>query len=230
MLTREILKENIIRLKENISLAANVIGKTAEDISIVAAIKNQPVITISLLRELGIDKVGENRVQEMTSRYNPEYGLDWHFIGQLQSNKVKYIINKVSLIHSLDRLSLAEQIDKESIKNNIITNVLIEVNTAEELSKGGIMLNEVEDFVKRVKDLRGIRIQGLMSVMPMLINEDKSEYYYHSMKDLYDTISEIEGVEAKYLSMGMSNDYELAIKCGANMIRPGRILFGERRY
>lgn len=227
MLTRDNLRYNISIVREKIALAAENSGRQLNDITIVGAIKTQPLEIIKQFQEEGFINVGENRVQELLSRYDSLEGLRWHFIGQLQTNKVKYIIDKVCLIHSLDRLALAEQLDKEGIKRGIKVEALIEINAAEELNKGGLALNEVEEFFLSVKDMN-INVKGLMSVLPVESNNNTLEYYFKSIKDIYDRINYKYGNNLKYLSLGMSNDYELAIKCGSNMVRLGRVLFGER--
>lgn len=224
----ELIKSNIVDFKNKVQESASIVGKTLDDISIVAAIKTQPLEIVSSLRDMGITSVGENRVQEMMSRYSLEFGLDWHFIGQLQTNKVKYIIDKVSLIQSVDRESLAEQISKEAIKRQLTMDVLIEINAAQEHSKAGVSIDRAMDFVKTVRDYDNIRVVGLMSILPYIDNKDRLEYYFKSIKDVYDRLPDIQGVSAQHLSLGMSNDYELAIQCGSNMIRPGRVIFGER--
>lgn len=224
----DLIRFNILEFKNRVNEAAATVSKTLDDINIVVAIKTQPIEIVSSLKDMGITSVGENRVQEMLSRYSPDMGLDWQFIGQLQTNKVKYIIDKVSLIQSVDRESLASQINKEAQKRDIITNVLIEVNSAEEESKAGLRIKDVFDFAKSINRYENIRVKGIMSVMPYIDDQDKLEYYFRSIKEVYDSLDDIDGAEAKYLSLGMSNDFELAIKCGSNMIRPGRIIFGER--
>lgn len=228
MLTREILQDNIRRLFDKVSEAASLANKCLEDISIVAAIKTQPIEIIKSLKESGINRVGENRVQEMISRYDRGLDLEWHFIGQLQTNKVKYIIDKVSLFHSLDRKSLGETLNKEAEKHNIKVNALIEINAGGELSKGGVDIGEVIEFAKELSDYPNISIKGLMSIMP-IESDDKLEYYFKRIHDKYYELERI-GIKPEILSLGMSGDYELAIRCGSNMIRPGRVLFGERSY
>jgi len=227
MLSIETVGDNIRRFKERVSEAAGYAGKSLEDISVVAAIKTQPIDIIRKLPSFGINKVGDNRVQEMLERYDPDYGLEWHFIGQLQTNKVKYIIDKVSLIHSLDRISLLQELDKEGRKRGITINALIEINAAGELNKGGMAISEVKDFAKASLKYPNVKVKGLMSVMPNT-GDDKLIYHFKKIKELYDELSLTEGIVPEFLSLGMSNDFELAIRCGSNMVRPGRVIFGER--
>ncbi|HEY8390418.1 MAG TPA: YggS family pyridoxal phosphate-dependent enzyme [Clostridia bacterium] len=194
------------------------------DVTIVAATKTKSLEIINMLPDCGIDIMGENRVQEFIEKYPYlDKRLEKHFIGQLQTNKVKYIIDKVSLIHSLDRESLAQELQKHASRLGININVLIEVNMGEE-NKGGVPFNNVLDFYKTVqKNYPNIRIKGIMSVMPI----GASENLYLQISKLYD-ILRIQSDDIKYLSLGMSEDYLTAIKYGANMIRLGRAILGER--
>jgi len=213
---------------ERVAQSASQVSCKASDICIVPAIKRQQDDIVEMLAELGISNVGENRVQEMMSKYNSELPMNWHFIGRLQTNKVRYIIDKVSLFHSLDRISLVDKLSSEAAKCNISANALIEVNIAEELSKGGVSPKDTLSFVLECERFENINLLGFMSVMPHLENTDKLEYHYKKIYELYMEIGNMKGLSFKHLSVGMSDDFELAIKCGANMIRPGRILFGER--
>lgn len=194
-----------------------------EDIKIVAATKTKSPQTINSLYDCGIKIIGENRVQEFLQKY-PELNknFEMHFIGQLQTNKVKYIIDKVSLIHSLDRISLAQELDKRARQIGKTVEVLIEVNFGEQ-SKGGVELDKVLDFYKEVSNYPNIIVRGLMSVMPIGAPDEM----YLQIRSLYD-ILKTQSNDIKYLSVGMSDDYLKAIRYGANMIRLGRVLLGER--
>ncbi|MGI6700936.1 MAG: YggS family pyridoxal phosphate-dependent enzyme [Christensenellales bacterium] len=227
MLSRETLRDNIRRFYTRLEAAAVKSGRKLSDISVVAAIKSQPEEIINNLKSLGIDAVGDNRVQELIRRYNPGLGLKWHFIGQLQTNKVKYIIDKVDLIHSLDRLPLLEKLDKEALKSGKKVNALIEVNAGGEPNKGGIEPSGVIEFARLTADYPNVTIRGLMSVMPQA-DESRLEYLFNSIRDLYIKLKDMPHISADILSLGMSNDFELAVKCGSNMVRPGRVIFGER--
>lgn len=215
---------------ENIRSAALEAGRNPDDIVIIGASKTMPIERIRfVLDNTGIKTVGENRVQELLDKYSAQDGIDWHFIGQLQTNKVKYIIDKVSLIHSVDRLSLAEEINRQAVKRGITANVLIEVNMGREEAKGGLFEEEVEGFLESLADFQGIRVLGLMSVMPN-VESALLEKFYLRLYALYDKIknTKVKNAEIRYLSAGMSNDYALAIKYGANMLRLGRAVFGDR--
>ncbi|HHW90289.1 MAG TPA: YggS family pyridoxal phosphate-dependent enzyme [Clostridiales bacterium] len=222
MREREILAERINLVKRQIEQAKQKLGITY-DIKIIAATKAKTAKTINLLYDCGIRAIGENRVQEFLRKYpDLNKNFETHFIGQLQSNKVKYIIDKVSLIHSLDRVSLAQEIDKRAKQIGKITNALIEVNLGE-ATKGGVPVAEVLDFYKRMADYPNIRVRGIMSVMPIDASDDK----YGQMRKIYD-ILKARSDDIEYLSMGMSDDYLKAIEHGANMIRLGRVILGER--
>jgi len=195
-----------------------------QDIIIVAATKTKSPEVINILPELGINVIGENRVQELIEKYPLlDKTLEKHFIGQLQTNKVKYIIDKVSLIHSLDRESLAKEIQKYALRQSRSIDVLIEVNMGEE-NKGGVPINDVLQFFKTIlQKYPNITVRGLMSVMP----KDADDSMYLQISSLYD-ILKTESKYIKYLSVGMSDDYLKAIRYGANMIRLGRAILGAR--
>ena len=195
-----------------------------QDIIIVAATKTKSPEIINILPELGINVIGENRVQELIEKYPLlDKTLEKHFIGQLQTNKVKYIIDKVSLIHSLDRESLAKEIQKYALRQSRNFDVLIEVNMGEE-NKGGVPINDVLQFFKTIlQKYPNITVRGLMSVMP----KDADDSMYLQISSLYD-ILKTESDYIKYLSVGMSDDYLKAIRYGANMIRLGRAILGAR--
>lgn len=219
-----VIRQNIASVKNSSKDRFN------EDVEIVAAVKTFDADTINLLPKAGIYTVGENRVQEIKQKFSDyDAGLDIHFIGQLQTNKVKDIITKVSLIQSLDRINLAEVIDAQAKKNGITMNVLIEVNCGKELTKGGIEFDKVIEFAKYISShFLNIIVCGLMSVMPI----DADEKLYLQLRELYDKLKSLHlpNSDIKRLSMGMSGDYLKAIKCGSNMIRLGRAIMGERIY
>ena len=167
------------------------------------------------------------RVQELLEKYTPD--VRWHFIGQLQTNKVKYIVDKVELIHSVDRLSLLQEIDRQAKKHGKVQDILIEVNIGGEEKKGGVAPAEVIDFAKEVDKYPSVRLKGLMSVLPNVEKEALNAFYLQLSK-LYDTLKQtkLNNADIRYLSAGMSNDYDVAVKYGANIVRLGRALFGER--
>lgn len=228
MISEEELLENYNTVLANIEKAVALSGREMSDITIVAASKTMPIERIRfVLDNTKIRIVGENRVQELTDKYTPD--IEWHFIGQLQSNKVKYIIDKVSLIHSLDRLSLAAEIDRQAKKHNIVANVLIEINMACEDSKGGISPDCMFEFLEQLIPFENICIKGIMAVMPNVEGQEL-ENYYLQLSNLYAKLlkTKAKNADIRYLSAGMSNDYQTALKYGANLIRLGRAIFGER--
>ena len=215
-----ILRENLNALREQVG---------TQDVTLIAATKTQSKETIDEFMALAPDFVlGENRVQELVDKYDERYV--WHFIGRLQTNKVKYIIGKVALIHSLDRLELANEIEKQARKHGIVQDCLVEVNMGGELSKGGVEPDKLFEFVDSLKNFEHIRVLGIMSVLPNL--EDKAELddEYQKLQKLFEQLQTKKqpNLDVKYLSAGMTNDYLVALKHGANMIRLGRLLFGER--
>ena len=201
------------------------------DVTIVCATKTVPAtIMNSIYDEIGLDIVGENRVQELLSKYNDaDKCKHWHFIGQLQTNKVKYIIDKVDLIQSVDRLGLALEIQKQAQKIGKVQEILVEVNMAGEESKGGATPQSTLAFIEEVQKLQNIKVRGIMSVLPNLENKQELDGYYSKLYSLYEEVKRsFDGI--KYLSAGMSGDWERAVSHGANMIRLGSILFGKRVY
>ncbi len=192
----------------------------------------EPSVMNRIKSELGLDIVGENKVQELLSKYEEaSMCKHWHIIGQLQTNKVKYIADKVEMIQSLDRESLALEIEKQCAKLDKVMDVLVEVNMGGEISKGGVEPEKVIEFVESLDEFKHLRVQGLMSVLPNL--EDKVELRAH-YKKLYSIYEETKRAfsdkDIKFLSAGMSGDYEIALESGANMIRLGSCLFGKRNY
>ncbi len=228
------IKYNIADILKNVEASANKVGKTLDDITVIAVTKTVDYKRANEAIEAGLNNLGENRVQEFMNKYEQmdNSNINWHIIGHLQTNKVKYIINKVKLIHSLESLSLAEEINKRSKQNGVVTEVLIELNIGEEESKFGIKNNELIDFIKSVENLEYIKIVGLMTVAPYAENKEDVRWVFKEMKNLYDVVSNIsfKNVQMKYLSMGMTNDYDVAIEEGSNVIRIGTAIFGSRVY
>lgn len=203
-------------------------GRSMKDVLVIGASKTMPLERILFVRDNTDVKIfGENRVQELLEKYTPD--VRWHFIGQLQTNKVKYIVDKVELIHSVDRLSLLQEIDRQAKKHGKVQDILIEVNIGGEEKKGGVAPAEVIDFAKEVDKYSSVRLKGLMSVLPNVEKEALNAFYLQLSK-LYDTLKQtrLDNADIRYLSAGMSNDYDVAVKYGANIVRLGRALFGER--
>ncbi len=216
-------------LLDNLQKVRDEVAKYDRNVHLVAACKMQSKDTIDKFMSVAPDFVlGENRVQEFVEHYDEKYV--WHIIGQLQTNKVKYGVGKVDLIHSLDRVELAKEIEKQAVKHDVIQKCLVEINMGAEITKGGVRPEETLDFIQSMKDYPHIEIKGVMSVLPNL--EDKTELarLYDKLQRIYEDAKSIkqDGVNVEYLSAGMSNDYKIALEHGSNMIRLGRVLFGER--
>lgn len=228
-----VIAENLETVREKIAAAAQRVGRDPAEIKLVAVTKTVDVPTIEEGIKAGITAIGENRVQEIRKKY-PEIQspVEWHLIGHLQTNKVKYIIDKVDLIHSLDRYSLAQEISKRAQQAGTTMSVLVQVNVAEEETKFGLKVEETEEFIKEVTQLEGIKILGLMTMAPYVENPEEVRFVFKKLKELSEKIGNLNlpQVEMKYLSMGMSNDYEVAIEEGANIVRVGSAIFGARNY
>lgn len=215
---------NINDVKKNFeTVVKNVDGRAL----IVAATKTVPKFITDKLSAIGITDVGENRVQEFRDKYDTNVGLNWHFIGQLQTNKVKYIYGKTVLIHSLDREELAAELQKHANRDGSTVDALIEVNIGDEINKGGINKKDLFDFVSLIKKYDSVKIKGIMSVPPHVESLEELKGYYGELASLYEKLKAREP-EVKYLSVGMSEDYELALEYGANIVRIGRGIFGGR--
>lgn len=219
---------------EQIEKAAQAVSKTRKDITFLAATKTVEVGIINHAISLGLNHIGENRVQELLSKYD-DYNLDncsLQFIGHLQTNKVRQIVGKVDMIQSVDSLHLAKEISKQSQQRSITTDILIEINIGKEENKSGVYPEELEQLLYSCASLENIRVQGLMSIPPICENKQKIRKIFQKMHNLFIDISDkkIDNINMRILSMGMSGDYTEAILEGANMVRIGSALFGERIY
>lgn len=227
------LAENLKIVEEKICAACKRANRNRDEVTLIAVSKTKPVSMLNEVYHEGIRCFGENKVQELTEKYDrlPE-DVRWHLIGHLQRNKVKYIIDKVELIHSVDSIRLAETIEQEAAKRNVIANILIEVNVAEEDSKFGLKVEDVLPIVEEIAKFPHIRIKGLMTIAPYVENPEENRNVFASLQKLSVDIAEknIDNVSVEILSMGMTNDYEVAIEEGATMVRVGTGIFGERDY
>ena len=227
------IRENIDevnRLKEEAAARG---GRRGEDVLLVAVTKLHSVEEINEAIDCGITDIGENKVQEIMDKYDHVKPVRWHLIGHLQTNKVKYIIDKVSLIHSVDSLRLAEEIDKRAKQHNLTMDILIQVNSAEEESKFGIRVDETEQMIKDILDhCENVRIRGLMCIAPFEEDPEDTRMYFAEVKKLYDAYGKMKHprLDFRYLSMGMSNDFQVAIEEGSNLVRVGTAIFGARDY
>ena len=227
------LKENLYQVQENMKEACRRSGRAESDVTLIAVSKTKPLPMLEEVYSLGIRDFGENKVQELVDKAEqlPD-DIRWHMIGHLQRNKVKYIVDKVYMIHSVDSLRLAEEISKEAVKRGIIVNILIEVNVAGEESKFGVTPEDTPGLVQEISHLPGILVRGLMTIAPFVENAEDNRIFFSALKKLYVDITNknIDNVRMDYLWMGMTGDYEVAIEEGASFVRVGTGIFGERSY
>ena len=236
-LSREVLdnvRANYFEIKENIARAAEKSGRKPEEITFLAATKTVEPAVINYAVSLGLKHIGENKVQELLSKYE-EYDLkncELQFIGHLQTNKVRQIIDKVAMIQSVDSRKLAAEISKQSVKNGIVSNILIEVNIGREENKSGVLKEELDELIGEISEMPNIKIRGLMTVPPICKEKIEVCKFFDEMYKLFIDFSckKSDNVCMDYLSMGMSDDYEEAVLSGANMVRVGSRLFGQRIY
>ena len=227
------IRENLEKVQNNILTACTKANRSANDVTLIAVSKTKPVELLQEAYDAGVRDFGENKVQEIMDKYDKlPSDIRWHMIGHLQRNKVKYIIDKVVLIHSVDSLRLAEEISKQAQKHNLTMPILIELNIGAEDTKFGTSLEEAIALVKEISLLPNIQIKGLMTVAPFVDDAEENRHYFNAMKHLsVDIMKEnIDNVCMDILSMGMTGDYEVAVEEGATMVRVGTGIFGERNY
>lgn len=241
----EKIEQNLAEIRENIKNAALASSRNPEDVKLLAATKTVDPDTINFAISKGVKYIGENRVQELLDKYDKinRDGIEIHFIGRLQTNKVKYIIDKVSMIHSVDSLKLAKEIDRQAKKHSLVMDVLVEVNLGEEESKGGVSFDETYELISEISKLENIRIKGLMTIPPKCgistnINDEsisskkiyKNREFFNKILNLFLDISakKLDNIYMYELSAGMSDDYETAVECGSTVVRLGRAIFGDR--
>ena len=227
------IKENLDVVREKISEAVKKSGRAEDEVCLIAVSKTKPVEMLMEAYEAGVRDFGENKVQEMCAKYEVmPSDIRWHLIGHLQTNKVKNVVGKAFLIHSVDSVKLAREISKEAVKKGITCDILLEVNVANEDSKYGFMCNEVADAASEIAQLPQVRIRGLMTVAPYVGDPKENRPVFHKLKQLSVDITSknIDNVSMEVLSMGMSGDYEIAIEEGARYVRVGTSVFGERNY
>ena len=227
------IRENIEHVENTIDEACRKSGRDRSEVTLIAVSKTKPVEMLKEAYETGCRDFGENKVQELVDKYEvlPK-DIRWHMIGHLQRNKVKYIVDKVYLIHSVDSLRLAEEISKEAAKKNVDVNILVEVNVAGEETKFGTGYEEAKQLVRDIAQLPHVHIQGLMTIAPYVENSEENRIYFQQLKKLSVDISSenIDNVSMKVLSMGMTGDYAVAVSEGATYVRVGTGIFGERNY
>lgn len=223
----------MLDIEKNIDNALKRSGREGDIVHIIAVTKTVGVDKINEALELGLINIGENRTQELVEKYDIIGNkAKYHMIGHLQTNKVRTIIDKIALVHSLDRLSLAKELNKRARKHDIIVDTLIQVNVAEEESKFGLKIEEVIPFLEKILKYDNLRVKGLMTIAPFVEDAEEVRWVFRELRRLSEVIKDKDyaNVEMKFLSMGMTNDYEIAIEEGSNMIRVGTGLFGQRKY
>lgn len=227
------IRDNLNDVRNTIETACKKAGRSPEEVTLIAVSKTKPLEMLREAYDAGARDFGENKVQELMDKI-PELPSDirWHMIGHLQRNKVKYIVDKVYMIHSVDSLRLAEEISKEAVKKQVVVRILIEVNVAEEDSKFGTTVAETVSLVEDIAKLPGIRIEGLMTIAPYVENAEENRLYFRKLKQLSVDIGgkNIDNVSMSVLSMGMTGDYSIAVEEGATCVRVGTGIFGQRDY
>lgn len=227
------LKDNFDKVNANIQAACDRAGRNREDVTLIAVSKTKPIQMLQEAYDFGVRVFGENKVQEIVDKYEAlPKDISWHMIGHLQRNKVKYVVGRAVLIHSVDSVRLAEAIDQEAEKKGIVMPVLVEVNVASEESKFGVRVEECADFIENIAKMEHISVEGLMTIAPFVENAEDNRKYFAKLRELSVDISakNIDNVNMRDLSMGMTGDYEVAIEEGATMVRVGTGIFGERNY
>ena len=227
------IKENLANVRKNIEESCKKVGRDVSEVTLITVSKTKPLSDLRIAYEDGSRDFGENKVQELISKIDEmPSDVKWHLIGHLQRNKVKYIAGKVAMIHSVDSYRLAEEINVQAKKNSCVIPILIEINIAGEDTKFGIKPEEAEELIREISELENVKVSGLMTIAPNVANPEENRAYFKAMKDLFVDISSknIDNVEMKVLSMGMTNDYTVAVEEGATMIRVGTGIFGARDY
>lgn len=227
------IKENYNKVIENIEEACRRAGRDGDEVTLIAVTKTHKADMINEAINSGASDIGENKAQELCEKYLDVLPVRWHFIGHLQTNKVRTIIDKVVMIHSLDSDKLAREIEKRSEALGIVMDVLVQINIGMEESKSGVRIEEARPFIERImEEYKHIRVRGLMCVPPISETPEDSRPYFRELKELFDSIKESQIVDESFdtLSMGMSGDYEVAISEGATIVRVGSAIFGAREY
>lgn len=227
------MKDNYLNIKKAVEVKCLSSEREANDCVLIAVSKTKPVEMLKEVYDAGCRDFGENKVQEILDKYDKlPKDIRWHMIGHLQTNKVKYIVDKVAMIHSVDSVKLAKEISKEAVKHDVTMPVLLEVNVAEEESKFGFSVEEVVAAVEEIAELPGIQVEGLMTIAPFVEDAEENRVYFKQLKQLAVDISakNIDNIRMRLLSMGMSGDYLVAVSEGATYVRVGSSIFGSRSY
>lgn len=226
------IAQNLKTVKERIAAAAQKSGRSLEDIVLVAVTKTHPPEMMNEAIRAGATDIGENKPQEVRDKFPDVLEAKWHLIGHLQTNKVKYIIDKCTMIHSVDSIKLMDEIERQAKLKDVSMDILIQVNIANEESKSGIDKKELDILLNYAAGLERVKVRGLMTIIPKSESEEENAMHFTNMKKLFDETAakEYKNVTMDYLSMGMSGDFETAIECGSNMVRVGSAIFGARDY
>ncbi len=227
------IRESLEQVQQNIKEACIRVGRDPKEVTLIAVSKTKPNEILQEAYDAGVRVFGENKVQELVGKIDSlPKDIQWHMIGHLQRNKVKYIAGKVSLIHSVDSFRLAEEINIQAKKRQIIIPILVEVNIAEENSKFGVRAEDTKELIRQISQLNGVSVMGLMTIAPYVVDSEENRPFFHKIKELAIDIQKenIDNVSMQILSMGMTNDYVVAVEEGATMVRVGTGIFGERRY
>lgn len=225
------IEENLNSVRERIKKAARESGRNENDITLIAVTKTYPVELMNEAIRLGVTDIGENRPQEIRNKYEFVDPVKWHLIGQLQSNKIKYVIERCAMIHSVDSVKLMDEIEKQAKAHDVDMDILIQVNISGEESKSGIAPEELDSMLEHAAVLDRVHVKGLMTIAPKAEFGDP-EVYFKNMRSLFESVKNknYKNVEMKELSMGMSGDFESAVRCGSTMVRIGSAIFGARKY
>lgn len=226
------IEENLRKVEERIAAAAERSGRKPSDITLVAVTKTRGADMINEAIRAGASDIGENKPQEVRDKFDGVLPVRWHLIGHLQTNKVKYIIEKCAMIHSVDSIKLMDEIERQAKLHDVNMDILIQVNISGEESKSGIAAGELDGLLSHAARLERVKIRGLMTIIPRSDDQSENALHFKNMKRLFDETEqkEYKNVSMEYLSMGMSGDFETAVECGSNMVRVGSAVFGERNY
>lgn len=232
-ISMEYIKENLDSVRENIKKACAKIDRNSSDIVLVAVTKTIDESIVNESLKYDINDIGENKVQEVQRKYDLiEKPVKWHLIGHLQRNKVKYIIDKVDLIHSVDSERLAEEINKKAMGINKVMDILIQLNISHEETKFGLERKELDELISAISKMSNVRVRGLMTMAPYYENPEDARWIFKKMKETFEELrnNDYNNIQMDYLSMGMTNDYIIAIEEGANIVRVGTGIYGARDY
>lgn len=226
------IEQNLKNVEQRIAAAAKKSGRSREDIILVAVTKTHPADMMNEAIKAGVTDIGENKPQEVRDKYTDVLPVRWHLIGHLQTNKVKYIIDKCCMIHSVDSIKLMDEIEKQAKQHDVSMDILIQVNISGEETKSGIRAEELDELLMHAGELERVKVRGLMTIAPKCEHQEEAAVHFRNMKRLFDETAKkvYRNVSMEYLSMGMSGDFEAAIECGSNMVRVGSAIFGARDY